>query len=128
MTTSSGSNDNESSHVLDMSESPDPGPLNDPGPEDTLTIQERLEAIAVTIQNYALLRFDARALVSSRGDIVDAIAAGVNYLGEELEASYSEIERKVADRTAELDVITKELAHRTLHDELTGSGTACPTA
>lgn len=45
---------------------------------------------------------------------------GVNFLGEELEASYPDIEEKVAKRTAELDTISKELAHRVLHDELTG--------
>jgi diguanylate cyclase (GGDEF)-like protein len=73
-----------------------------------------------TIQEFALLRFNARAQVSPLGDTVDAIAAGVNFLGEELEASYGEIERKIADRTAELEVITHELTHRTLHDELTG--------
>lgn len=83
-------------------------------------VERRLEEIVGTIQEFAVLRFDARAEVSPRGDIVDAVAAGVNFLGEELEASYSEIERKVADRTAELDVMTHELTRRTLHDELTG--------
>jgi diguanylate cyclase (GGDEF)-like protein len=73
-----------------------------------------------TIQEFALLRFNARAPVSPLGDTVDAVAAGVNFLGEELEASYGEIERKIADRTAELEVITHELTRRTLHDELTG--------
>jgi diguanylate cyclase (GGDEF)-like protein len=73
-----------------------------------------------TIQEFAVLRFEARAQVSPLGDIVDAVAAGVNFLGEELEASYGEIERKVADRTAELEVIAHELTRRTLHDELTG--------
>jgi diguanylate cyclase (GGDEF)-like protein len=73
-----------------------------------------------TIQEFAVLRFQARAQVSPLGDIVDAVAAGVNFLGEELEASYGEIERKIADRTAELEVITHELTRRTLHDELTG--------
>lgn len=83
-------------------------------------IEQRLEEIAGTIQEFAALQFDARAQVSPLGDIVDAVAAGVNFLGEELEASYSEIERKVADRTAELDVITHELTRRSLHDEMTG--------
>jgi diguanylate cyclase (GGDEF)-like protein len=83
-------------------------------------IEQRLEQITATIQEFAVLRFDARAEVSPRGDIVDAVAAGVNFLGEELEASYADIESKVADRTAELDVITHELTRRTLQDELTG--------
>ena len=80
----------------------------------------RLEEIAETIQEFAAQRFEARAPVSPRGDIIDAIAAGVNFLGEELEAARDEVERKIADRTAELDVITHELARRTLHDDLTG--------
>jgi len=73
-----------------------------------------------TIQEFAALRFDARALIGPDGDIVDAVAAGVNFLGEELEASFSEIERRVADRTAELAIATRELGRRALHDELTG--------
>ena len=44
----------------------------------------------------------------------------MNALGEELESSFQEIERRVADRTAELARVTQELAHRALHDDLTG--------
>ena len=80
----------------------------------------RLEAIVETIQEYAQLHFDARAPISNAGDIVDAIGAGVNFLGEELAASFAEIERRVADRTEELTVITDELTRRALHDPLTG--------
>jgi diguanylate cyclase (GGDEF)-like protein len=72
-----------------------------------------------TIQEYAALRFDARAPVGPDGDIVDAVAAGVNFLAEELEASFNEIERRVADRTAELSIATQELSRQALHDELT---------
>lgn len=80
----------------------------------------RLEEIANTIQEFAALRFDARAPVGPDGDIVDAVGAGVNFLGEELAASFHEIERRVADRTAELTLATQELARRALSDELTG--------
>ncbi len=73
-----------------------------------------------TIQEFAALRFDARAPVGPVGDIVDAVSAGVNFLGEELEASFHEVERRVADRTAELAAVTQELSRRALHDELTG--------
>ncbi|GEN79835.1 GGDEF domain-containing protein [Actinotalea fermentans] len=72
------------------------------------------------IQELAALRFDARATVGPDGDIVDAVAAGVNSLGEELAASFEEVERRVADRTAELAAATRELRHRALHDDLTG--------
>ncbi|HEY5436501.1 MAG TPA: diguanylate cyclase [Candidatus Limnocylindrales bacterium] len=72
------------------------------------------------IEEFASLRFDARARIGPGGDIVDAVAAGVNFLGEELDASFSEIERRVADRTAELEIATRELGRRALHDDLTG--------
>jgi diguanylate cyclase (GGDEF)-like protein len=83
-------------------------------------VERRLEDIASTIQEFAGLRFDARARIGPAGDIVDAVSAGVNFLGEELEASFREIERRVADRTAELAIATRELSRRALHDELTG--------
>jgi diguanylate cyclase (GGDEF)-like protein len=120
MTTTPESEDRTSLRVRDPAKSVDSGPephRDDPRGHD---IERRLEEIVGTIQELAVLRFDARAQVSPLGDVVDAVAAGVNFLGEELEASYGEIERKVADRTAELEVITHELTRRTLHDELTG--------
>jgi diguanylate cyclase (GGDEF)-like protein len=82
--------------------------------------ERRLEDVVSTIQEFAALQFDARAPVSPAGDIVDAVAAGVNFLGEELDASFGEIERRVADRTAELSIATQELSRQALHDELTG--------
>ena len=120
MTTTPESEDRTSLRARDAAASTDSGPephRDDPRRHD---IERRLEEIVGTIQEFAVLRFEARAQVSPLGDIVDAVAAGVNFLGEELEASYGEIERKVADRTAELEVITHELTRRTLHDELTG--------
>ncbi|MHB1087849.1 MAG: diguanylate cyclase domain-containing protein [Acidimicrobiales bacterium] len=95
-------------------------PLDDQQVERIRDIEQRLEEITTTIQQFAMLDFRARASISDLGDVIDAVAAGVNFLGEELEASYSEVERKVADRTAELGVITQELTRRALHDELTG--------
>jgi diguanylate cyclase (GGDEF)-like protein len=82
--------------------------------------EKRLEEIVSTIQEFAALRFSARAPVGSAGDIVDAVAAGVNFLGEELDASFSEIERRVADRTEDLSIAMKESGQRALHDQLTG--------
>lgn len=83
-------------------------------------LEARLTEIVGVILELAALRFDARATVSRAGDIVDAVAAGVNALGEELAASYEEMEQRVADRTAELARATAELSHRALHDDLTG--------
>ena len=94
-----------------------------PGPGDEALgrdVERRLEGIAGTIQEFAALRFDARAHVGPEGDLIDAISAGVNFLGEELEAAFGEIERRVADRTAELAVAAEDLGRRALHDELTG--------
>ncbi len=83
-------------------------------------LERRLEDVVRTIGEFASLRFNVRAQVGPDGDIVDAIAGGVNFLGEELEASFNEIERRVADRTEELAIATREFGRRALHDELTG--------
>ena len=91
-----------------------------PSADGVPDVERRLEHVVGVIQELAALRFDARATVGRAGDIVDAVAAGVNSLGEELEASYRELERRVADRTAELAIATQELRRRALHDDLTG--------
>lgn len=82
--------------------------------------EKRLEDIIDVIQDLAALRFDARAHVGLAGDHIDAVAAGVNSLGEELQASYEELERRVAERTAELAVATEELKRQASRDNLTG--------
>jgi diguanylate cyclase (GGDEF)-like protein len=94
---------------------PPPPPGLSPGRPETSVqdFETRLEGVVNTIQEFAALRFDARAPVGPDGDIVDAVAAGVNFLAEELEASFSEIERRVAERTAELSIATRELGDRT---------------
>ena len=97
----------------------EPGHIAGLGQRDP-ELTPRLEAIVSAIQAFAALRFDARAPLGPTGDIVDALAAGVNFLGEELEASFNEVERRVAERTAELAAATRELGRRALHDELTG--------
>ncbi len=91
-------------------------PIEAPGRE----LDTRLQGIVDTIEQYAALQFDARATIGPDGDIVDAVAAGVNFLGEEIRASFDEVERRVADRTTELAIATRELSRRALHDELTG--------
>jgi len=98
----------------------EPGPPPAPVGRPDQGVEGRLEDIVRTIEEFASLQFGARALIGPEGDIVDAVAAGVNFLGEELEASFGEIERRVADRTAELAIATRELGRRALHDELTG--------
>ncbi|NYI41464.1 GGDEF domain-containing protein [Demequina lutea] len=116
----SGQGDEKSSQV---SGEQDPvSPVSPIGRDDggVREIERRLGDIVGTIQEYASLRFDARTPIGPDGDIVDAVAAGVNFLGEELEASFNEIENRVAVRTGELAMATEELSHRALHDQLTG--------
>jgi len=117
--TTPGPGDQKPSRVPDAPVTASPGQLleRDDGQSQGVG---RLEDIVSTIQEFARLRFSARAQIGPEGDIVDAVAAGVNFLGEELEASFSEIERRVADRTAELAIATEELNRRALHDQLTG--------
>lgn len=94
-----------------------------PAPRDAEGVPDlecRLQEVVAVIERLAALQFEVRATVGPDGDVVDAVAAGVNALGEELAAYHHEIERRVADRTAELAVATAELSHRALHDALTG--------
>jgi len=118
--TTPGPGDEAPSRVPDAPVTVPPGPPTDRDDVQMRGVERRLEDIVSTIQEFAGLRFGARAQIGLDGDIVDAVAAGVNFLGEELEASFSEIERRVADRTAELAIATEELSHRALHDQLTG--------
>jgi len=87
-----------------------------PGPDG------RLDGLVEVILALCRLEFGARAEVGDEGDTVDALAAGLNMLGEELAASTftaSELERQVAERTAELakrqdllQTLLKEVHHR----------------
>ena len=105
--------DEARSRVRDAPVPPPQGPPPE-RPETTVRdFERRLEDVVSTIGEFAALRFDTRALVGPDGVIVDAVAAGVNFLGEELDASFSEIERRVADRTAELSIATQALRDRT---------------
>jgi diguanylate cyclase (GGDEF)-like protein len=77
---------------------------------------ERLLEVVEAIQAFARLEFTTTAGISPAGDIVDAIAAGVNMLGEELAAFRLEVE----ERAGALSVANAELARRALYDPLTG--------
>jgi diguanylate cyclase (GGDEF)-like protein len=120
VTTTPGPGDEAPSRVPGAQVPAPPGPATDRDDVQAQGVERRLEDIVGTIQEFAGLRFGARAQIGPDGDIVDAVSAGVNFLGEELEASFSEIERRVADRTAELAIATEELSRRALHDQLTG--------
>ncbi len=83
---------------------------------------ERAEEIVRVITEIAAGHWDARAYVSAEGNMKDALAAGVNFLSEELAAAMGELEERVAERTQELEAANAELERRSLHDPLTGLG------
>jgi EAL domain-containing protein (putative c-di-GMP-specific phosphodiesterase class I) len=88
-------------------------------PESPASDQTRLQPIVDTIAALTRRDLGARAPVSSQGDLVDAVAAGVNKLGEELAAASAGVERRVRERTSELARTNLELARRALYDPLT---------
>jgi diguanylate cyclase (GGDEF)-like protein len=90
-----------------------------PAPESPATDQTRLQPIVDAIAALTRRDLGARAPVSSRGDLIDAVAAGVNKLGEELAAASAGVERRVRERTSELARTNLELARRALYDPLT---------
>lgn len=76
----------------------------------------RLSEIVGAIEALARFEFETTAPVGTKGDLFDALAAGVNMLGEEL----SSFRRQVDERAAALSVANDELARRALYDSLTG--------
>lgn len=81
----------------------------------------RLAEIATAVQMFAALRFDARAPDGGRGDVVDALAASVNFLGEELGATFADLQRRLEDATGQLGAAAAG-DRPTLTDPLTGLG------
>jgi len=78
--------------------------------------RKRLFEIVEVLQALARLEFTTQARIGESGDVFDAVAAGVNMLGEEL-ASF---QQEVDERAAALARANAEMARRTLHDSLTG--------
>jgi diguanylate cyclase (GGDEF)-like protein len=87
--------------------------IPDHAPADT---GSQLEATLETIQRFALLDFTSEAPVVGEGDVVDALAAGVNMLGEELRVLRDDMEQRVERRTQELsranELLQAEAAQR----------------
>ena len=81
-------------------------------PED----RQRLSEVVEVLQALARLEFTAQATVGDKGDLFDALAAGVNMLGEELASFRQEVD----DRAEALALANEELARRVLYDSLTG--------
>lgn len=79
-------------------------------------VSEQTSEILEVLLNYVIKDYSLKATVSDKGDELDAIAVGLNTLGEELQAAKeaekhyveqlhklnAELERKVAERTSEL--------------------------
>ena len=73
------------------------------------TADERLASLLETISAFAALDFSRPAEIGPVGDLLDALAAGINMLGEEVEASTGELEDRVAERTHQLEMLASEL-------------------
>ncbi|WP_343747141.1 sensor histidine kinase [Fluviicola sp.] len=64
--------------------------------EEARYIQERTNAILDVIMAYARLDFTRKTVITDQGDVFDAIASGVNMLGEELENSVITLQEREA--------------------------------
>jgi two-component sensor histidine kinase len=64
----------------------------------------RSEKILEVIMSYARLDFSEKTIISNKGDVYDAIGAGVNMLGEELKSSVVSLREK--------EQLLREIHHR----------------
>jgi len=80
----------------------------------------RLQQLVETIVRLAGGDLNTRMKTSERRDDIDAVITGVNLLAEELDNIYSDLERRVADRTAMLGRAQAELEQMAMTDALTG--------
>lgn len=69
----------------------------------------RISDLLETVQAFATLNFQRRANVGERGDELDALAAGINMLGEEVESVHADLETRVQERTEQLAQLTQDL-------------------
>lgn len=66
--------------------------------------EKRASEILEVIMSYARLEFSVKTNISKNGDVLDAIASGVNMLGEELKSSTVTLKEK--------DQLLREIHHR----------------
>lgn len=69
----------------------------------------RVVRLLEVVQRLAVLDFSDVAPVGDAGDDLDALAAGINMLGEELDGWNQDFNQRVAHRTAELDGSVRNL-------------------
>ncbi len=81
---------------------------------------ERLDRLVDLVVALASGRLDTRLTPSPASDAVDAVIVGLNMLGEELSALYTDLEARITERTAQLEDTRRQLEHLALHDPLTG--------
>lgn len=67
-----------------------------------------IDGIIELLTSLAAGDLDARGARTADDDDLDAVVVGINMLAEELSANRSELEQRVASRTAELEVARKE--------------------
>lgn len=70
--------------------------------------QTGIDSIIELLTSLAAGDLDARGARPAEDDDLDAVVVGINMLAEELSANRSELEQRVASRTAELEVARKE--------------------
>lgn len=80
----------------------------------------RLQQLVEIIVRLAAGDLDTRMEISEHRDDIDAVITGVNLLADELDHTYSDLERRVADRTAMLRRTQAELEQMIKTDALTG--------
>ena len=83
--------------------------------EENVTQDPRLNEVLELILQLTSGDFNAQGTPSEHGDELDAIITGLNMLGEELSAAFSQIseardmlEERIKERTAELEKVNKK--------------------
>lgn len=66
--------------------------------------EKRVNELLEVVTSLAKLEYDKKAKVSGKGDLLDALASGINMLGEEIESSTISLKEK--------NVLLKEIHHR----------------
>ena len=84
------------------------------------TDDERLQGLVDLIVKLASGDLTARLKPSPARDNIDAVITGINLLAGELQDVHSDMERRVAERTRQLERVTIELERLALRDPLTG--------
>jgi diguanylate cyclase (GGDEF)-like protein len=80
----------------------------------------RLDQLVELVVLLASGDLSARMPASPAGDRIDAVVVGLNMLAEELQALNEDLERRVTERTREVERAHRQLERLALYDPLTG--------